>query len=257
MKPETAKALHELAKAAAKSLGFEGENLVITVCDRKEEVPMNETPNYLAAIESEFSRIRGKWSPLSPMDWQLADSWEQKGIPLHVVLNAMSEVFRKFESSKKSGKINGLSYFTQEVESKFAEWSELQIGKADESEDTEEDVSFGDEIICRLETIYHAFLNNIFDCPETLREILSKTLSVVRNLRDEDDPERIESVLESQKTLLNEAIIKYLSETNDDYYEFTPHRYNISDKRPEFQHLMLVKKFRDKYNLPDLTLYEL
>jgi hypothetical protein len=112
MNPKTANALYEM----------------------DEEEMMNEINNYLEQIESEYSRIRGKWSPLSPMDWTLAQKWEDSGIPLHIVLTAMSEVFRKFEGSKKGGKINSLSYFTQEVEKQFASWSESQVGKNTEAE---------------------------------------------------------------------------------------------------------------------------
>ena len=91
--------------------------------------------NYLENIESEYSRIRGKWSPLSPMDWQLAQSWEDSSIPLHIVLTSMSDVFRQFEANKKGGKINSLSYFTQEVEKQFSAWKESQVGKSDEEFD--------------------------------------------------------------------------------------------------------------------------
>ena len=40
MKPETAKALHELGKAVAKMHGYEGE-IEMTVCNRENEVPEN------------------------------------------------------------------------------------------------------------------------------------------------------------------------------------------------------------------------
>lgn len=155
MKPETANALYEMGKAIAKSHGFDGE-VIMTMNCRSEEVPayfyeideeemMNEINNYLEQIESEYSRIRGKWSPLSPMDWTLAQKWEDSGIPLHIVLTAMSEVFRKFESSKKGGKINSLSYFTQEVEKQFASWSASQVGKNTEDEIDSSEVDEGFE----------------------------------------------------------------------------------------------------------------
>lgn len=178
MKPETANALYEMGKALAKSQGFDGE-VIMTINCRSEEVPayfyemdekeMNQTiSNYLEQIESEYSRIRGKYSPLSPMDWQLAQKWEDAGIPLHIVLTAMSEVFRKFEASKKGGKINSLSYFTQEVEKQFATWKESQVGKFEEDAEDSFDYSSEDR---------HHFFD--YDDYEEMPEPLSETIKQV------------------------------------------------------------------------------
>lgn len=85
--------------------------------------------NYLLQIEHEFSQIRGKSSLLSPLDWQLADEWEEKGIPLFIVLKAMAESAKNFNSQKRADTINSLSYFKQSVEKRFKEYASSQIGK--------------------------------------------------------------------------------------------------------------------------------
>lgn len=217
-----------------------------------------DIPNYLAEIESEFSRIRGKWSPLSPMDWQLADSWEQKGIPLHVVLNAMSEVFRKFESSKKGGKINGLSYFTQEVERKFAEWSAAQVGKSEDSEEVE-NVSFGDHIIGRLETIKWQIIENISSTPEWMHPELINIQVTCDALIDVIDSAKSEAELQRLKSSMDQTILANL--TDEEYDELRSaflkkHKLSHHSKFAVTEQIV-CREFREKYNLPDLTLYEL
>lgn len=67
--------------------------------------------NFLEEIENEYSRLRGMPSRLSPMDWNLAQVWEDSGLPLRVVLRAMGEVAEKFRAQKRTDKINSLSYF--------------------------------------------------------------------------------------------------------------------------------------------------
>lgn len=86
--------------------------------------------NYLEEIEAEYSRIRGKWSPLSPIDWNLADTWQKKEIPLNIVLRAMSETWSKFEAKANKGIINTLRYFEPEVEAGFTAYNTAQVGKA-------------------------------------------------------------------------------------------------------------------------------
>lgn len=101
--------------------------------------------SYLEEIENEYSRGRGKLSRLSPLDWALAQKWQNEGIPLFVVIRSMQNVIAAFQSSKRPGTINTLSYFTQEVEKQFAEWNSTQIGKnsdAVESIFSEEEETF-------------------------------------------------------------------------------------------------------------------
>ena len=125
--------------------------------------------NYLQEIENEYTRIRGKFSLLSPKDWALAQSWEEKGIPLRIVLKAMSECFRQFHAQKRTGLINSLSYFTQEVEKQFADWSKTRVGKQEKNTMNipEPDAAAMNSILGIIEDIKQAIPN----LPEELKPI--------------------------------------------------------------------------------------
>lgn len=100
--------------------------------------------NHLSQIENKYGQIRGKMSLLTPKDWSLAQSWIDKDIPINIILRAMGEVGKKFNAENRPGKINSLSYFTQEVEKQFANWSKNQVGKG---KDIESNVNQPDEAV--------------------------------------------------------------------------------------------------------------
>jgi hypothetical protein len=111
--------------------------------------------DYLTQIESAYSRCRGKQSMLSPIDWQLAQSWQDAGIPIHIALRAMEDCCRNFHSSKKPGLINTLRYFDQEVRKQFAGWQESRVGQSAEGAAGEEllEQNEADIAIARCEEI--------------------------------------------------------------------------------------------------------
>lgn len=113
--------------------------------------------NYLEDIENEYSKIRGRFSPIAPIDWHLAESWEKKGIPLSVVLRAMSETGENFKAGNRKGTINTLRYFEQEVEKQFADYCAVTVGKSDSTApDGEATAETDDEILaCQKCVHYH------------------------------------------------------------------------------------------------------
>jgi hypothetical protein len=89
--------------------------------------------DYFDDIEETFVRLRGKALILSPLDWQLIQQWKDDGVPLHIVISAIEEVFEKHKARKSRRPIASLSYCKSEVEARFAEWKESRVG-AHESE---------------------------------------------------------------------------------------------------------------------------
>jgi hypothetical protein len=87
--------------------------------------------NYFTEIEDIFVRRRGKNLLLSPLDWALIDGWQERGIPLHVVIRAIETVFDGFERQPNQNRtIKSLFYCREEVEAQFAEWAAAQVGSA-------------------------------------------------------------------------------------------------------------------------------
>lgn len=87
--------------------------------------------NYFTEIEETFIQRRGKHLLLSPLDWALIESWQERGIPLRIVLRGIENVFDAIDkSSNRQRTIKSLTYCREEVETQYAEWLETQVGKS-------------------------------------------------------------------------------------------------------------------------------
>src|SRR4051812_29211234 len=53
--------------------------------------------NYFTEIEDTFIRRRNKHLFLSPLDWALIEGWQERGIPLHIVIRSVESVFDVFD----------------------------------------------------------------------------------------------------------------------------------------------------------------
>jgi hypothetical protein len=84
--------------------------------------------NYFTEIEETFVRRRGKHLLLSPLDWDLMQTWKALNIPLHVVLRGVEKAFDSYESRPRNRSVKSLYYCQEEVEAQFAEWLESQRG---------------------------------------------------------------------------------------------------------------------------------
>src|SRR5688572_26544041 len=84
--------------------------------------------NYFTEIEEAFVRRRGKHLLLSPLDWDLMQTWKGLNIPLHVVLRGIEKAFDSFESKPRNRSAKSLYCCQEEVEAQFAEWHASQLG---------------------------------------------------------------------------------------------------------------------------------
>lgn len=77
---------------------------------------------------------------LSPVDWALIEEWEQRGIPLKIVLATIDEVFDQLEADpKRAGSVRTLTYCRDAVESRYQTWKESMVGAAEGSAGRPED----------------------------------------------------------------------------------------------------------------------
>lgn len=93
--------------------------------------------NYFTEIEETFVRRRGKHLLLSPLDWDLMQTWKALNIPLHVVLRGVEKAFDSYESKPRNRSVKSLYYCQEEVEAQFAEWLASQLGASTTGEATE------------------------------------------------------------------------------------------------------------------------
>lgn len=239
--------------------------------------------SYLSEIENEYSRLRGRASFLTPVDWQLAASWEEKRVPIHIVLRAMDDVSKKFQAQKRKDSINSLRYFKQEVEKQFAEWQTSRVGKyVDEntvwSDDDLKDLSnsslnyaeennmkttifYADEYIETLETLYEQFKKS--ELPEPLA---SAVLNVRRDLlllaeevRDKHLP--VDDIEERLVELARGLEIPIIAATSDaergEMITKINREYENRRIDDNLRAKILMRRLYTRYDLPELTLFEL
>lgn len=83
--------------------------------------------DYFETIERHFGLRRGGQLMLSPRDWQLVAKWQERGLPVAVVLRGINRAFDLFELGGPRGdRINSLRYCKQHVEEAWEEHRELQ-----------------------------------------------------------------------------------------------------------------------------------
>src|SRR3954469_11395493 len=96
--------------------------------------------NYFTEIEDTFVRRRGKHLFLSPLDWALIEAWQERGVPLHIVIRSIESVFDVYDQQPPGTRtIKSLFYCREEIESQHAEWLRSRAG----SDDGEETASSG------------------------------------------------------------------------------------------------------------------
>jgi hypothetical protein len=202
--------------------------------------------NYLTQIEDSYARCRGCRSMLSPIDWHLAQSWQDSGIPIHIVLRAMSDCCEAFQRKKSPGKINALKYFDQEVQKQYMGWKESRVGANDTTETNGEQLQrdFKAESIELLQAFTLKFEDAKSRTPAELHcwlDFVSATCrSILSELDRDADLEKIEAGLKTTGDIFNQALI--------DHYNFTG---------SEIDRLFFLKARYNEFCLPRLTLYEL
>jgi hypothetical protein len=96
--------------------------------------------NYFTEIEDEFVRRRGKHMLVSPLDWSLIETWQQRGIPLRIALRGISQSFDTYDQQpKKIGRtVNSLMYCQQAVEEAYQQYMNSQVGTHEDQDGTVE-----------------------------------------------------------------------------------------------------------------------
>jgi len=84
--------------------------------------------DYFTEIESHFAQRRGTPFILSAKDWHLMKRWNEEGIPLPVIIEAIDSVFEKNEASGRKKVISSLSYCRHAVKEIWEERRELAVG---------------------------------------------------------------------------------------------------------------------------------
>ena len=96
------------------------------------EQDQNQAPrpgdDYFLEIESHFAHRRGTPFILSAKDWALMKGWQEEGVPLPVVLEAIDQCFDKRQEGSRRRTISSLSYCRHAVAELWDERRDLHIG---------------------------------------------------------------------------------------------------------------------------------
>lgn len=84
--------------------------------------------DYFLEIEAHFAGRRGTPFVLNSKDWALMKQWQEEGVPLPVVIEAIDSVFQKNEEKGSRKVINSLSYCRHAVKELWADRRDLQVG---------------------------------------------------------------------------------------------------------------------------------
>ncbi len=231
--------------------------------------------NYFSEIESAFIRRRGRNLLLSPLDWELIETWQEREVPLHIVLRGIEKVFDGVDKQPaRKRTIKSLTYCREEIEAQYAEWLESQIGKVQDSgfriqdsnvieEDSKESVLFADDAtIAHLEKVSGELKSALNKAKNELNQTLKKVLTRLAQLRETfSDAETLEKDLEKLDALIDDSILKHCS--TDKLKAEIEKELALYKNKMEIEvyqrtyNLMLLKRLREQAEIPRLSLFYL
>lgn len=226
--------------------------------------------NYFSEIEETFNRRRGKYLFLSPLDWALIESWQEKGVPLHIVLRGIEKVFDGYDAKpNKRRTIKSLTYCQEEIEAQYDEWRERQVGKntAEEVSSTANDNNLfaEDSIRQHLRRVSEELTEAASKAEKDLREMLDRVLQRLAELeKTETDAETLESALSELEKLIDDALIETADkaeiETLNQQTAKNLAAYKGKMEKDVYKRtfdLMILKSLRESRAIPRLSLFYL
>lgn len=221
--------------------------------------------NYFSEVEEAFVARRGRALLLSPKDWDLIDQWKKSGIPLHIVIRSINEVFDK--KHRDGSQVYTLHYCKHAVESNFKAWAASQVGKSgDDAESV--DLPISPETISKHIDAAIAALNWISNNGEAvfLKDVVLEIILQLEVIATEqhDDLEALDRQLLEIEDVLAKALLErwdaneiaaIKSEVTGNLISYkadmTETNYNETFDR------MLLKRLREIAGIPRLGLFYL
>jgi hypothetical protein len=228
--------------------------------------------NYFTEIEDAFVRRRGKHLFLSPMDWALMETWQQQGIPLHIVLRGVEKSFDSYEARPRKRTVKSLLYCQEEVEAQYAEWVEAHVGSSTAPAEPESD---------KNPFSFAAITEHLQRCRKSLSELtksrkqeddLSEALARASGLLadiEKDfasggtvDTRKLEDSLTGLERMLNDSMLSVASSGTLDELkksvkdQLNPYRAQMDAAvyTQMFDNLLL-KSLREQFTVPRLSLF--
>jgi hypothetical protein len=232
--------------------------------------------NYFTEIEDAFVRRRGKHLFLSPMDWALMETWNQQGIPLHVVLRGVEKSFDSFEARPRKRTVKSLLYCQEEVEAQYAEWIEARVGSSPGSNSAETDADKTPFSFAAVTEHLKRSRSSLSDLAKSRRqkaeddlsEALARAAALLGDIENDFtsgatlDTRRLEDSLTGLERMLNESMLSVVSAT-----ALAELRTGVKDQLKPYRTQMeaaaynqtfdnlLLKRLREQFAVPRLSLF--
>ncbi len=233
--------------------------------------------NYFSEIEELFVRRRGRNLLLSPLDWALIETWQEREVPLHIILRGIERVFDSVDKQPaRRRSVKSLLYCKEEIEAQFAEWLERQVGNnknqksevgSQKSEEADSELLkndlFPDETItAHLEKVSSELQSAKEKSDGDLREVLDKVLVRLSELRQKSHAaETLEELLEKLDALIDASLLRnFETEKLKSEIEKQIASYKTKMEQEVYQRtfdLMLLKRLREQAKIPRLSLFHL
>ena len=219
--------------------------------------------NYYTEIEDTFIRRRGKNLFLSPLDWALMEAWQDRGIPLHIVIRSVESVFDVFDRQPVGTRtIKSLFYCREEIEAQYLEWTTARTGRSGD-EDVAASPFSNDAVRAHIENaVADLRANTMGDLQEELLRAITRLEELLANLTN--NPEKVDSTLADIEKLLERAML-----TNWDKQHLKVLEKEVAGQLRGYKaemdadaykntfRLMLIKRLREEAGIPRLGLYYL
>lgn len=224
--------------------------------------------NYFTEIEETFIRRRGKNLMLSPLDWALMESWQEREVPLHIVLRGIEKVFDTADKqTARKRSVKSLTYCKEEIEAQYSEWLESQIGSNGTGEiagETSADTSlFSDNAVkTHLEKVSGELKIAAEQASGDLLETLERVSSRLAELEKFVEPsEKLEESLDKLDALIDASLLQSPA-ADDSKREIERQLAEYKSKMDADAYsrtfdLMLLKKLRETADIPRLSLFYL
>lgn len=221
---------------------------------------------YFEDIEAAFVSRRGKHLFLGPKDWLLVAEWKHSGIPLHIVINAIDNVFKNRKDEHR--KVNSISYCKQEVEALFAEWSESQVGKHETSEATEPEEDYTTQTQQNLLSRLYKLQEIEAESPDKLKMAIQSVIPLLhaetKNFGQHRNPQKLEEKLTAFEQQLNDALLESVTTVEGMKHlleiEAELSAYKSQLTKEEFAkqiNELFLKRLRERFGVPRLSLFYL
>lgn len=201
---------------------------------------------YFQEIARAFLSLRGAPFVLSSRDMVVISSWEEKKIPLRIVLEGIERAFERHRKRAAGGrKMSSLSFCEAEVLRAYGECRDRGIGRAEKGESREDKKD-------RIRTEAQRFLDSLPRETAFVGEVYREALAVLsRKKPSEETLERLDARAEELITKHADAAVR--AEVEKRVQADFPGR--PAEELRGILLIELVKRWRERYRVPYLSYF--